>query len=54
MKEGRAKAFFFNHLWLAQMTVKRLNENPERSISVWPGPSIKYPYFFEEVTYWFE
>lgn len=24
------------------------------SVSAWPGPSIKYPYFFEEVTYWFE
>lgn len=21
---------------------------------MWPGLSIKYPYFFEEVTYWFE
>lgn len=32
----------------------KLNENPERSVSVWPGLSVKYPYFFEEVTYWFE
>ncbi len=24
------------------------------SVSAWPGPSLKYPYFFEEVTYWFE
>lgn len=24
------------------------------SVSVWPGPSLKYPFFFEEVTYWFE
>lgn len=32
----------------------KLNQNPERPVPVWPGPSIKYPYFFEEVTYWFE
>lgn len=24
------------------------------SVSVWPGPSLKNPFFFEEVTYWFE
>lgn len=23
------------------------------SVLAWPGPSLKYPYFFEEVTYWF-
>lgn len=32
----------------------QLNEIPEMSVSVWPLPSIKVPYFFEEVTYWTE
>lgn len=55
-KGGKALMYFFSWSVVVtrQLSDREFNENPERSVSVWPGLSIKCPYFFEEVTYWFE